>query len=177
MSEQITLEQLNQLESKEATAWFQQTCTANRWCKKMVEARPFASESELKNTAKDIWQTMEKKDWFQAFQGHPMIGDIDSLRAKFANTRSMASNEQSGTKRASTETLEALRQFNYDYLEKHGFIFIICATGLSADTMLEALKQRLNNETTVELINAAEQQIQITLLRLTKGLIPAKEIS
>ncbi|MCP4236041.1 MAG: OHCU decarboxylase, partial [Aestuariibacter sp.] len=56
------------------------------------------------------------------------------------------------------------------YKDKHGFIFIICATGLSADTMLQALKARLPNQTQIELQNAAEQQINITLLRIGKGL-------
>ena len=61
---------------------------------------------------------------------------------------------------------------------KHGFIFIICATGLSADTMLEALQKRLPNDTVSELENAAAEQIKITLLRLTKGLSePTQEAS
>ncbi|NKX19570.1 OHCU decarboxylase, partial [Alteromonadaceae bacterium A_SAG8] len=51
-----------------------------------------------------------------------------------------------------------------------GFIFIICATGLSAQTMLEALQARLPNTTQQEITNAAAEQIKITLLRINKAL-------
>ena len=57
--------------------------------------------------------------------------------------------------------------------DKNGFIFIICATGLSAEKMLSELEIRINNSRKQELINAAKQQINITLLRLNKQLNPA----
>ncbi|HBL20462.1 MAG TPA: OHCU decarboxylase, partial [Alteromonas mediterranea] len=59
---------------------------------------------------------------------------------------------------------------NQAYLDKHGFIFIICATGLSAQTMLEALQARLPNSTQQEIVNAAAEQIKITLLRINKSI-------
>ena len=70
----------------------------------------------------------------------------------------------------SEQTLQALADANHQYLAKHGFIFIICATGLSAETMLDALMQRINNSTAREIELAAAEQLKITLLRLEKGL-------
>ncbi|GEA07754.1 hypothetical protein KUL42_25150 [Alteromonas sp. KUL42] len=89
----------------------------------------------------------------------------------FANTKAIAAGEQSGTASASDEVLHALKEANHAYLDKHGFIFIICATGLSAETMLEELQKRLPNSTDEELQNAAAQQINITLLRISKALV------
>ncbi|MEM7267378.1 MAG: 2-oxo-4-hydroxy-4-carboxy-5-ureidoimidazoline decarboxylase, partial [Pseudomonadota bacterium] len=66
--------------------------------------------------------------------------------------------------------LHQLKEANHAYLDKHGFIFIICATGLSAQTMLEALQARLPNTTQQEITNAAAEQIKITLLRINKAL-------
>lgn len=166
----MTLNQLNTLNETDATQWFMQTCAATRWATLMANARPYASIANIETTAKNNWQTMQAPDILEAFQGHPMIGDMGSLRAKFANTKAMASNEQAGTASASEAVLNTLMQANHDYLDKHGFIFIICATGLSAAEMLAQLQLRIVNTTQDEMHNAANEQIKITLLRIQKNL-------
>jgi 2-oxo-4-hydroxy-4-carboxy-5-ureidoimidazoline decarboxylase len=166
----MKLSQLNTLPAKEAKQWFEQTCAAEKWVALMVSARPYTTKQQLLDYALTQWQTMGKDDWLEAFAAHPMIGDINSLRSKFANTKALAANEQSATSAATEQTLNALRQANLDYAHKHGFIFIICATGLSADTMLGELQKRLPNDSATEMSLAAAEQIKITLLRLNKGL-------
>lgn len=166
----MTLNELNHLDDNAAYDWFETTCAAERWVNAMVTARPFATVDAVCRQAAEIWQSLADADYREAFEAHPMIGDVNSLRAKFANTKHTAASEQQGTAVASDETLQALHRLNNEYLNKHGFIFIICATGLSADTMLEALQKRLPNDTATELANAASEQIKITLLRLNKGL-------
>ena len=138
----------------------------------MARARPFDSVEQVCAAATSIWTEMTTPDLLEAFAGHPMIGDIDSLRQKYANTKGLAADEQKGTAQASEQVLLALKQHNLDYLAKHGFIFLICATGLSAPTMLAALQQRLPNSTATELAIAAGEQLKITLLRINQGLRP-----
>ncbi len=167
----MTLDELNTLDNDAASAWFEQCCAANAWIEKMVSTRPYSSIDALESTAKKAWQACTNDDYLEAFKAHPMIGDVDSLRKKFANTKAIAAGEQSGTASASDEVLHALKEANQAYLDKHGFIFIICATGLSAETMLEELQKRLPNNTDEELQNAAAQQINITLLRINKALV------
>ena len=99
-----------------------------------------------------------------------MIGDVNSLRKKYASTKKMASNEQQGAADADETTLHDLAAANHQYLDKHGFIFIICASGLSAKTMLHILNLRLKNDTATEIDLAAAEQIKITFLRLEKGI-------
>jgi 2-oxo-4-hydroxy-4-carboxy-5-ureidoimidazoline decarboxylase len=53
-------------------------------------------------------------------------------------------------------------------LQKFGYIFIVCATGKSADQMLAMLKDRLDNEPDAELPIAGREQQKITHLRLEK---------
>ena len=169
----MTLNDLNQLDDIAAYDWFETTCAAERWVNAMVTGRPYKSPAEVYSYAVEVWESLTDSDYRQAFEAHPMIGDVNSLRAKFANTKTTAASEQQGAAAASEATLQALHTLNHEYLNKHGFIFIICATGLSADTMLEALQKRLPNDTVSELANAAAEQIKITLLRLTKALSPA----
>lgn len=166
----MTLNDLNSLSTEDASSWFEQCCAAHNWIYQMVEARPYNDIDALIRHAKNAWAKCSDKDYLEAFTAHPMIGDVDSLRKKFANTKTIAAGEQSGTASASEAVLHQLKEANHAYLDKHGFIFIICATGLSAETMLEALQARLQNTTQQEINNAAAQQIQITLLRINKAL-------
>jgi len=52
------------------------------------------------------------------------------------------------------------------YKDRFGFIFIICATGKSAEEMFALLKERLKNDPEAELLTAAKEQNKITQLRL-----------
>lgn len=171
----MTLNTLNLASDKDAFSWFMQTCTSEKWCIKMVKHRPFENINRLKSVANELWGSMENTDFMQAFQGHPMIGDISTLREKYAQTKALASNEQSGTKGADDAILLALQASNKAYLERHGFIFIIFASGLSANTMLSALEKRLPNTTEIEIQNAAKEQIKITLNRIDKAFNSTQE--
>ena len=73
----------------------------------------------------------------ESFTHHPKIGDVKSLTEKFAGK------EQAAVGTASVEVIEALAKANQAYEEKHGFIFIVCATGKSAEEMLRLLNDRL----------------------------------
>ena len=167
-----TISELNTLLIDDAVSWFMQTCTSLRWATMMAKSRPFASISVIEENAVKYWKTMHTSDVLEAFNGHPMIGDMSSLRAKYAQTKNLASDEQSGAATASEEVLQSLQQANHDYLSKHGFIFIICATGLSASEMLTQLQRRIVNTTQEEINNGAEEQMKITLLRIHKMLTP-----
>ena len=147
-----------------------QTNTASRWVRCMVDSRPFADKAQVKALAQQHWQAMNSTDFMEAFEGHPMIGDISTLRKKFAAAQSLASHEQSSTAHASEAVLQELKTLNQTYLDRHGFIFIICASGLSAQTMLDALKARIDRPTDEERQTAAQHQLNITLLRIDNGL-------
>mgnify|MGYP000636580510 FL=1 len=122
----MDLQTLNHVPESEAMHHFMQCCTSERWVAQMVTARPFDSIEQLHDTADHIWQQLGEEDYLQAFDGHPKIGDVSSLRAKYANTKALASGEQSAVNVASDEVLKALAQGNTDYQEKFGFIFIVC---------------------------------------------------
>jgi OHCU decarboxylase len=171
----MTLEELNNLPASDATQVFSQCCAAQNWVQQMVAARSFANVEELINTAERIWRTMSEADFLEAFEAHPQIGNVDTLRAKYANTKALAAGEQSSVVVASEQTLQNLAQGNRDYLEKFGFIFIVFATGKSADQMLALLQARLPNGRSTEIKNAAEEQRKITDLRLRKLLDAVEE--
>ena len=144
-------------------------CGSQRWVERMLRARPYASAQALYALADRTWRELDASDYVEAFSHHPQIGaDLGELRRKFGSTADWSLSEQAGTANAEHATLEALRDANRDYLEKFGFIFIVCATGKSAAQMLELLRARLPNDPATELGIAAAEQAKITRLRLEK---------
>ena len=162
----MTIKTLNGLDSSEAAAQFNLCCGATNWIKIMNQSRPFQNKKELFQKAESIWLSLSSEDWLEAFTHHPKIGNINSLRKKFQNTKSISKNEQSGVNNATESTLKNLAESNQLYKDKFGFIFIVCATGKSAEEMLVLLKERLENDPKAELLTAAEEQNKITQLRL-----------
>lgn len=135
----------------------------------MLQGRPFASTRALLSEADRVWSELEKQDYLEAFSHHPQIGaDLGELEKKFTNTAVWSASEQSGAALAPAETLRALRDANRAYLARFGFIFIVCATGKSAEQMLSFLRERLPNDPDTELRVAAAEQAKITKLRLEK---------
>lgn len=164
----MTFSELNTLSEEQAFVEFEKCCGAKEWITPMVNGRPYNSMEELLNIADNHWKSCSEEAIYEAFHHHPKIGDISSLSKKFANTKEWAGNEQGKVAEANTEVIKELAQGNSDYESKFGFIFIVCATGKSAQEMLDILKSRLPNDKEKELKIAAEEQNKITKLRLEK---------
>jgi allantoinase len=163
-----SLRRLNRARESDAFEALLRCCGARRWAERMTRHRPFPSERELLTAADEIWARLDPADWLEAFSAHPQIGDLDALRAKFASTAGWASAEQAGVSHTPEATLHALAAGNRDYEARFGYIFIICATGKTADEMLSTLLSRLAHDPEAELLVAAEEQAKITRLRLRK---------
>ena len=138
-------------------------CGSSKWVSLLMKHFPFASEKEMVDKAASVWyEECGEADWKESFTHHPKIGDIKSLEQKFAGK------EQAGMAAASAETIQALAKANAGYENKNDFIFIVCATGKSANEMLRLLNDRLSNTTDDEIRIAMGEQHKITLIRLKK---------
>ena len=164
----MTIDALNRLSEADAATAFTQCCAAQRWVERMVIDRPFENLSEMLEISDRIWEECDLDDYLEAFEGHPRIGDVESLAKKYANTKGWGGGEQKGVEGADRAVLERLAKGNADYEEKFGHIFIVCATGKSAAEMLALLEARIGNPPEYEINVAAEEQNKITRLRLKK---------
>lgn len=165
----MTLGQFNVLDQSAATEELLRCCGSHNWASIMERHRPFESVVELKEKATHTWcYICDNKDWLEAFSHHPKIGDINSLKEKFASTSKWAEGEQASVKQTSEKVLKALEAGNKKYEEKFGFIFIVCATGKSAEEMLSMLQTRLKNSPEEEIMIAMAEQDKITHIRLQK---------
>ncbi|CAN5176000.1 2-oxo-4-hydroxy-4-carboxy-5-ureidoimidazoline decarboxylase [soil metagenome] len=164
----MTIAAFDHLPMDEKRNLLTQCCGASVWVDKMLKALPVEDLVDLMETAEEKWYECNKADWKEAFSHHPKIGDINSLKEKFASTAKWAAGEQSGVNNTADDILNNLSQGNRKYEEKFGYIFIVCATGKSAEQMNLLLRERINNDTAEEIKIAAEEQNKITMLRLQK---------
>ncbi|HEX9959613.1 MAG TPA: 2-oxo-4-hydroxy-4-carboxy-5-ureidoimidazoline decarboxylase, partial [Pyrinomonadaceae bacterium] len=118
--------------------------------------------------AAQIWLNLDAPDWLEAFAAHPKIGARAAAPKQQARSAEWSRGEQSGARSADDSVLDALAEANRLYERKFGYIFIVRATGKSAEEMLEICRRRLNNNAETELPIAAEEQRKITEIRLNK---------
>ncbi|MCB9728721.1 MAG: 2-oxo-4-hydroxy-4-carboxy-5-ureidoimidazoline decarboxylase [Deltaproteobacteria bacterium] len=153
----------------EAEGALHRCCGSAAFARRMAAGLPYADDAALFDAAERVWWTLQPEDWREAFSHHPEIGgSIEALRERFAATSAWSAGEQAGVAGASEATLAALAAGNRAYRERFGYVFLICATGRSADEMLAALRGRLANAPADELRIAAAEQARITRLRLEK---------
>lgn len=162
----MTLNEFNLLSAKEAERALLDCCGSPRWTQLLAAARPFASTSALFAAADAAWQKMERADILEAFSRHPQIGQKAATGSD--SHRKWSEGEQAGTKSVDVNVKTRLARGNQAYFDKFGYIFIVCATGKSAQEMLAILERRLQNGAAEELPVAAEQQRLILRLRLEK---------
>ena len=145
-------------------------CGARRWASAMVAMRPIGSVTELSEMADRVWGTTNEDDWMEAFACHPRIGERKTKHAT-AKSAAWSRQEQSAAASAAEIVMAEITEGNKLYEERYGLTYIVCATGKTAEEMLAILKRRLKSDRATELVEAAEQQRQITQIRLGKWLI------
>ena len=185
------------LDAESAARELLRCCGSQRWAQRMVAARPFADADTMSDVADDIWWSLDAADWLGAFAAHPRIGDGGDAGAGEAGragaaggaggaeragragtagqgTAGWSGQEQARVADAAATVRQRLDDLNREYEARFGYIFIVSATGRSAEEMLGILERRLQNDPGEELQAAAEEQRTITRLRLMKLLEQAQ---
>jgi allantoicase len=150
---------LNGMSRADAIATLLSQCRSLRWAERMADARPYEDAAALFRMADRAFWSMQEQDWLEAFSAHPRIGEKAAER--------WAQQEQGGVQ---DEQREELAKLNKEYFDKHGFVFLVCATGRGGGEMLEELKRRLGASREQEIRTAAEEQSKILRLRIAKWL-------
>jgi 2-oxo-4-hydroxy-4-carboxy-5-ureidoimidazoline decarboxylase len=162
----MTLAEFNSLPPAQVESVLMDCCGSTRWAAGVASQRPYADIEALRKSADSVWWKLDRADWLEAFSHHPQIGDKAAGGSDSA--RKWAEGEQSGARSATDDVKARLGRANRAYFEKFGYIYIICATGKTAEGMLAILNQRLQNDPPSEISIAAEQQRLITRIRLDK---------
>jgi 2-oxo-4-hydroxy-4-carboxy-5-ureidoimidazoline decarboxylase len=153
----MTLDEWNALDPAAAEQELRRVCAAPRWAREVAANRPYPDLASLQATAE---VTLTDADLDEAMAGHPRIGD----RAAGGASR----REQSGVAGADPAVLAALADANRAYEERFGHVYLVCATGRSAQEMLDILRARLGNDPSTERAVALAELAAINRLRIAR---------
>ncbi|HEX9042527.1 MAG TPA: 2-oxo-4-hydroxy-4-carboxy-5-ureidoimidazoline decarboxylase [Trebonia sp.] len=154
----MSLASFNAAATEDAVAVMMSCCSSRRFAAAMAAGRPYRSLAAAEAAITAAFESLDWADVLEAIAGHPRIG---------ARAAGQSAAEQSGVADSSRAALAA---GNREYEERFGHVFLICATGLSGEEMLAALRQRLDNDPDTERKVAATELRKITVLRARKEL-------
>jgi 2-oxo-4-hydroxy-4-carboxy-5-ureidoimidazoline decarboxylase len=166
----MVLTQWNTLAAGDAVREILPCCGSQRWAHALARLRPFPDTAALLAQSDEIWQELDPTDWFEAFSSHPRIGETKAPKSVTQKSAQWSNQEQGKVAQSKDDVRQRLKQANETYETRFGRIYIVCATGKTAEEMLAILYRRLENDEVTELRETAEQQRQITQLRLRKWL-------
>jgi 2-oxo-4-hydroxy-4-carboxy-5-ureidoimidazoline decarboxylase len=156
------------LPEHEAAPLLESCCGSHEWVQGMLARRPFGTLRRVLEAADDVWWSLDTDAWREAFDHHPRIGERSATATQSDAARAWSADEQRGASGAAAGTRQALAEGNREYERRFGHIYLVCATGKSAEEMLVILASRLSNDPATELRVAAGEQAKITRLRLEK---------
>jgi OHCU decarboxylase len=162
----VSVAELDTMPKLQAAPLLADCCGSSQWVAGMLARRPFGSRAAVLFAADEIWRSLGPSDWREAFSHHPRIGERKSAEPQSERGSAWAAGEQSGMERADDDVRASLAAANREYEQRFGYIYIVFATGKSAEEMLALARERLRNDPDVELRVAAEEQRKITQLRL-----------
>jgi 2-oxo-4-hydroxy-4-carboxy-5-ureidoimidazoline decarboxylase len=165
-----TLGRWNFLPATAAASEILPCCGSRAWAEAIAARRPLSDDESLLAASDEIWRSLAESDWLEAFRSHPRIGESRAPKVATPQSAAWSEQEQRKVADAADSVKLALAEGNREYECRFGRIFIVCATGKSSEDILTILRRRLENDEHFELHEAAEQQRQITQIRLRKWL-------
>jgi 2-oxo-4-hydroxy-4-carboxy-5-ureidoimidazoline decarboxylase len=136
-------------------------CSSPHWVDQILGQRPFADAGALLAASDAAIAGLDTSALADALAGHPRIGE------QAAGTGGEWSRqEQSGVNTAAAALLEEIATANTEYERRFGHVYLVCATGKSADELLAICRSRLDNDPAVEDRVVRAELAKITRIRL-----------
>jgi len=136
-------------------------CASRSFAQRIATGRPYPDPAALQDAVNAAFEALSWDDIVESMNAHPRIGDR-------VRPGGWSAAEQSGTASASDQVRQALTDGNLAYEQRFGHVFLICASGLSGQDMLDQLRARLGHDPQAERAVVREELLKITRLRLAK---------
>jgi 2-oxo-4-hydroxy-4-carboxy-5-ureidoimidazoline decarboxylase len=154
-----TIADFNAASGEAATRDILACCDSSAFAKRITEGRPYPDATALNTAIGTAFDALTWDDIVEAMHAHPRIG---------ARTGGISAAEQAGAAAAGAAVRQELVTGNQAYERHFGHVFLICATGLSGQEMLDALHRRLRNDQETEHAVVRRELLAITRLRIWK---------
>ena len=155
---------LNGLPAEAARQALMACCSSQSWAEAVASGRPYESAASLLRRSDEAVAGLTPGDLSDALSGHPRIGERRGGDGEGSWSRA----EQAGLDGAAELTLRALADGNVAYEQRFGHIYLACATGRDAASLLAFLRSRLGNDRETEWGVVASELAKINQIRLRK---------
>ncbi|MGB5113332.1 MAG: 2-oxo-4-hydroxy-4-carboxy-5-ureidoimidazoline decarboxylase [Mycobacterium sp.] len=156
----IGLEGLNALSERQQMHLLFEVCSSTIWARRVLVGSPFRDAEALYDRADRVLAELPDAEIDAALDGHPRIG------AKADNPSS--AREQARVAGAGEAVKAELAARNVDYENRFGYVYLVCASGRSADELLAILTDRLDNDPDTERRVMRSELAKINRLRLER---------
>src|SRR5256884_4207647 len=136
-------------------------CASRAFSQAIADGRPYPDPAALLAAVDATFKALSWDDIVEAMSEHPRIGDR-------AVRGGMSAAEQSGAAAASGEVRQGLADGNLAYEQRFGHIFLICASGLSGQEMLDQLRARLEPDEGAEPTVGRDEPREVNPLPMTE---------
>jgi 2-oxo-4-hydroxy-4-carboxy-5-ureidoimidazoline decarboxylase len=157
---------LDEAAPDEARDLLRPCCASAAWLVAMVAERPYGTLDALIERSDGAIALLDWPDVEEALAAHPRIGERVAASDREAT---WSRQEQSATADLDRATADDLVAGNLAYEERFGHVFLIRASGRSAEEMLANLRERLGNDTGTEQGVIRRELAQAVRLRLAKA--------
>ncbi|MCV7435391.1 2-oxo-4-hydroxy-4-carboxy-5-ureidoimidazoline decarboxylase [Mycolicibacterium bacteremicum] len=156
----IGLDNFNALSERQRMHLLFEVCSSTIWARRVLAGSPFRDADALYDRADRVLAELPDAEIDAALDGHPRIG------AKADNPSS--AREQARVADATDAVKAALAERNREYEDRFGYVYLVCASGRSADELLEILTDRLDNDAETERRVMRNELAKINRLRLER---------
>lgn len=140
-------------------------CASGSFARTIADGRPYPDTAALQAAVDATFSALSWDDIVESLEAHPRIGDR-------VPAGGWSAAEQASAASADDQVRHGLAEGNLAYEKRFGHVFLICASGLSGQEMLDQLQARLGNDQDAERAVVRQELLKITQLRLTKLLSP-----
>ncbi|WP_030910075.1 2-oxo-4-hydroxy-4-carboxy-5-ureidoimidazoline decarboxylase [Streptosporangium amethystogenes] len=158
----------NALGTEEAEAELLACCACRDFAARVAASRPYRDLGRLAEVAEATVRSLDWSGVHEALAAHPRIDEPPREGGRSGREAAWSRREQSGVEAAGREVRDRLAEGNRAYERRFGHVYLICATGLSAEEMLARLTERLGNDEDTERDVVRAELAKITRLRLGK---------
>jgi 2-oxo-4-hydroxy-4-carboxy-5-ureidoimidazoline decarboxylase len=135
-------------------------CSSTVWARRVLASGPFSDVGALLDCADRVLAELPDVEIDAALDGHPWIGaEVDNASS---------AREQAAVVTAADSVKAELAARNAEYDQKFGYVYLVCASGRSAEELLAILTDRLHNDPETERGVMRGELAKINRLRLER---------
>jgi 2-oxo-4-hydroxy-4-carboxy-5-ureidoimidazoline decarboxylase len=156
----LGLDGFNRLTDRQRMHLLFEVCSSTIWARRVLAAAPFRDVDALLDRADRVLAELPDAEIDAALDGHPRIGGrVDNASS---------AREQAAVAAAGDDIRAVLAAKNREYEDTFGYVYLVCASGRTAEELLAILTERLENDPDTERRVMRSELAKINRLRLQR---------